>query len=83
MSQVQAIVFVRPTQENFSLLIKELRAPAYKYGFPTFFHVTIVLIIQELSHILLVDDRPSKSEGIGRSRPPRGGADGAGSVRRL
>ena len=30
MSQVIAIVFVRPTQENFSLLIKELRSPAYK-----------------------------------------------------
>ena len=30
MSQVVAIVFVRPTQENFGLLIKELRSPAYK-----------------------------------------------------
>lgn len=40
MSQVVAIVFVRPTQENFSLLIKELRSPAYK-KYHIFFSSTI------------------------------------------
>jgi len=40
MTQVVAIVFVRPTQENFSLLIKELRSPAYK-NYHIFFSSTI------------------------------------------
>lgn len=40
MSQVVAIVFVRPTQENFGLLIKELRAPSYK-NYHIFFSSTI------------------------------------------
>ncbi|CAG5111519.1 Oidioi.mRNA.OKI2018_I69.chr2.g5821.t1.cds [Oikopleura dioica] len=40
MSQVVAIVFVRPTQENFGLLIKELRSPAYK-NYHIFFSSTI------------------------------------------
>ena len=30
MQNVTAIVFVRPTRENFDLLVKELRKPAYK-----------------------------------------------------
>ena len=30
MQNVTAIVFVRPTRENFDLLIKELRKPSYK-----------------------------------------------------
>ena len=30
MENVTAIVFVRPTRENFDLLIKELRNPPYK-----------------------------------------------------
>ena len=31
MQNVTAIVFVRPTRENFDLLIRELRSPPYKW----------------------------------------------------